>query len=63
MFAFIYLELVKKYMSEHEHKILKNGFKKFNVKYRNRIPQTSFKKRILRQRISKCNIYTHENNT
>jgi len=63
MFAFIYLELVKKYMSEHEYKILKNGFKKFNVKYRNRIPQTSAKKRILRQRISKCHIYTHENNT
>ena len=31
MFAFIYLELVKKYMGEREYTILKTGFKNFNV--------------------------------
>jgi len=51
MFAFIYLELVKKYMGDREYMILKTGFKNFNVKYRNRIPQTSAKKKILRERI------------
>ena len=53
MFAFIYLELVKKYMGEREHMILKVGFKNYNVKYRNRIPQSSAKKKILRERLSK----------
>jgi hypothetical protein len=53
MFAFIYLELVKKYMGDREHMILKTGFKNFNVKYHNRIPQTSAKKKILRERLSK----------
>tara|TARA_B100001093_G_C26800353_1_gene1003085 strand:+ start:1279 stop:1962 length:684 start_codon:yes stop_codon:yes gene_type:complete len=62
MFAFIYLELVKKFMGDRGHLILKTGFKNFNVKYRNRIPQTSAKKRILRERISKHNIYNNENN-
>ena len=51
MFAFIYSELVKKYMGDSEHTILKTGYKNFNVKYRNRIPQTSSKKRILRERL------------
>jgi hypothetical protein len=51
MFAFIYLELVKKYMGNREYTILKTGYKNFNVKYRNRIPQTSSKKRILRERL------------
>ena len=51
MFAFIYSELVKKYMGDREHTILKTGYKNFNVKYRNRIPQTSSKKRILRERL------------
>lgn len=51
MFAFIYLELVKKYMGDGGYMILKTGFKNFNVKYRNRIPQTSAKKKILRERI------------
>ena len=53
MFAFIYLELVKKYMGEREYTILKTGFKNFNVKYRNRIPQTSAKKKLLRERLTK----------
>ena len=52
MFAFIYLELVKKYMSERNYTVLKAGFKNFNVKYRNRIPQSSSKKRILRERLA-----------
>lgn len=62
MFAFIYLELVKKYMGDSGYMILKTGFKNFNVKYRNRIPQSSAKKKILRERISKYNIHKHENN-
>lgn len=62
MFAFIYLELVKKFMGERSYTILKTGYKNFNVKYRNRIPQTSAKKKILRERISKYNIYNNENN-
>ena len=53
MFAFIYLELVKKYMGVESYKILKSGYKEFNVKYHNRIPQTSAKKRILRERFIK----------
>jgi hypothetical protein len=53
MFAFIYLELVKKYMGEREYTILKTGYKNFNVKYRNRIPQTSAKKKLLRERLTK----------
>ena len=52
MFAFIYLELVKKYMGQREYMILKTGFKNYNVKYRNRIPQTSAKKKILRERLA-----------
>ena len=52
MFAFIYLELVKKYMGEREYTILKTGFKNYKVKYRNRIPQTSTKKKILRERLA-----------
>ena len=51
MFAFIYLELVKKYMGQRDYTILKTGFKNYNVKYRNRIPQTSAKRKILRERI------------
>ena len=62
MFAFIYLELVKKFMGESSYTILKTGYKNFNVKYRNRIPQTSAKKKILRERIGKYNIYSNENN-
>ena len=57
MFAFIYLELVKKFMGERSYTILKTGYKNFNVKYRNRIPQTSAKKKILRERMLKL----HEN--
>lgn len=52
MFAFIYLELVKKFMGENSYTILKTGYKNFNVKYRNRIPQTSAKKKILRERLA-----------
>tara|TARA_Y100001933_G_scaffold81810_2_gene83240 strand:+ start:4823 stop:5494 length:672 start_codon:yes stop_codon:yes gene_type:complete len=52
MFAFIYLELVKKYMGQREYMILKTGFKNYNVKYRNRIPQTSAKRKILRERLA-----------
>tara|TARA_B100002019_G_scaffold82815_1_gene71550 strand:- start:5844 stop:6518 length:675 start_codon:yes stop_codon:yes gene_type:complete len=52
MFAFIYLELVKKFMGEGSYTILKTGYKNFNVKYRNRIPQTSAKKKILRERLA-----------
>lgn len=52
MFAFIYLELVKKYMGDREHTILKTGYKKFNVKYHNRIPQTHANKRLLRERFA-----------
>ena len=63
MFAFIYSELVKKFMGETSYTILKTGYKNFNVKYRNRIPLTSAKKKILRERISKYNIYNNENNT
>jgi hypothetical protein len=62
MFAFIYLELVRKFMGESSYTILKAGYKNFNVKYRNRIPQTSAKKKILRERIGKYNIYNNENN-
>lgn len=62
MFAFIYLELVKKYMGSTSHMILKTGFKNYNVKYHNRIPQTSAKKKILRERIKEYNIHKHENN-
>lgn len=62
MFAFIYLELVKKYMGEGNYTILKTGFKNFNVKYRNRIPQTSAKKKILRERINKHIISCNKNN-
>jgi hypothetical protein len=51
MFAFIYLELVRKFMGESSYTILKTGYKNFNVKYRNRIPQTSTKKKILRDRL------------
>ncbi len=51
MFAFIYLELVRKFMGESSYTILKTGYKNFNVKYRNRIPQTSTKKKILRERL------------
>ena len=51
MFAFIYLELVRKFMGESSYTILKKGYKNFNVKYRNRIPQTSAKKKILRDRL------------
>ena len=51
MFAFIYLELVKKFMGESSYMILKTGYKNFNVKYHNRIPQTSAKKKILRERL------------
>ena len=51
MFAFIYLELVRKFMGESSYTILKTGYKNFNVKYRNRIPQTSAKKKILRDRL------------
>ena len=51
MFAFIYLELVRKFMGESSYTILKTGYKNFNVKYRNRIPQTSSKKKILRERL------------
>lgn len=51
MFAFIYLELVKKFMGDRSYTILKTGYKNFNVKYRNRIPQTSAKKKILRERL------------
>jgi len=57
MFAFIYLEMVKKFMGECSYDILKNGYKNFNVKYRNRIPQTSARKKILRERMLKL----HEN--
>ena len=46
MFAFIYLELVKKFMGERSYTILKTGYKNFNVKYRNEIPQTSAKRRF-----------------
>lgn len=53
MFAFIYLELVKKFMGDTSYDILKTGYKNFNVKYHNRIPQTSAKKKILRERINK----------
>ena len=53
MFAFIYLELVKKYMGDSGYMILKAGYKNFNVKYRNRIPQTSAKKKLLRERLTK----------
>ena len=52
MFAFIYLELVRKFMGERSYTILKTGYKNFNVKYRNRIPQTSAKKKILRERLA-----------
>jgi hypothetical protein len=52
MFAFIYLELVKKYMGDREHTILKTGYKNFNVKYHNRIPQTHANKRLLRERFA-----------
>lgn len=62
MFAFIYLELVKKFIGESGYMILKTGYKNFNVKYRNRIPQTSAKRKILRERINKYNIYNNENN-
>ena len=51
MFAFIYLELVRKFMGETSYDILKTGYKNYNVKYRNRIPQTSAKKKILRERL------------
>ena len=51
MFAFIYLELVKKFMGDRSYTILKTGYKNFNVKYRNRIPQTSARKKILRERL------------
>jgi hypothetical protein len=40
-------------MGDREHMILKTGFKNFNVKYHDRIPQTSAKKKILRERLSK----------
>tara|TARA_A100001037_G_scaffold244817_1_gene225947 strand:+ start:103494 stop:104165 length:672 start_codon:yes stop_codon:yes gene_type:complete len=53
MFAFIYLELVKKYMGDNAHRVLKAGYKNFNVKYHNRIPQTSVKKKMLRERLIK----------
>lgn len=62
MFAFIYLELVRKFMGERSYTILRTGYKNFNVKYRNRIPQTSAKKKILRERMRKYNIYKNENN-
>jgi hypothetical protein len=52
MFAFIYLELVRKFMGDCSYTILKTGYKNFNVKYRNRIPQTSAKKKILRERLA-----------
>ena len=52
MFAFIYLELVKKYMGSENHAILKSGYKEFNVKYHNRIPQTLASKRLLRERFA-----------
>ena len=52
MFAFIYLELVRKFMGERSYTILKTGYKNFNVKYRNRIQQTSAKKKILRERLA-----------
>ena len=60
MFAFIYLELVKKFMGDTSYHILKNGYKNFNVKYRNRIPQTSAKedtKERLKVIKSKCIIF------
>lgn len=53
MFAYIYLQLVKKYMGERDFMVLKTGYKNFNVKYHNRIPQTSSKKKILRERFAK----------
>ena len=52
MFAFIYLELVKKYMGSENYTILKSGYKEFNVKYHNRIPQTHANKRVLRERFA-----------
>ena len=58
MFAFIYLELVKKYMGERSHTILKTGFKNYNVKYHNRIAQTSIRRKLQREQLvrnlSKC---------
>ena len=52
MFAFTYLELVKKYMGTREYTILKTGYKNFRVKYHNRIPQTPSEKKILREKFT-----------
>lgn len=68
MFAFIYLELVKKYMGDREYMILKTGFKNYNVKYHNRIRMTSIARKLKREQLSRnlktniTDIYKHENN-
>ena len=53
MFAFIYLELVKKYMGESSYTILKTGFKNYNVKYHNRIRMTSIARKLKREQLSR----------
>jgi len=53
MFAFIYLELVKKYMGTSSHTILKAGFKNYNVKYHNRIAQTSIRRKLQREQLAR----------
>jgi hypothetical protein len=53
MFAFIYLELVKKYMGEQSHTILKVGYKNYNVKYHNRAAQTSIRRKLQREQLAR----------
>ena len=53
MFAFIYLQLVKKYMGDREHIILKTGFKNYNVKYHNRLHMTSIARKLKREQLGR----------
>jgi hypothetical protein len=53
MFAFIYLELVKKFIGKKEHDLLKESYKEHGVKYQKRRLLTSSQKKVLRERFIK----------
>ena len=53
MFAFIYLELVKKFIGRREYDLLRKSYKEHGVKYQKRRLLTSSQKKILRERFIK----------
>ena len=53
MFAFIYLELVKKFIGKKEYELLKKSYKEHGVKYRKRPDLKPSQRKLLRERFLK----------